>query len=216
MARTSKSTAKKKRARQASVKPRPTTKESAERHLSAPTAGLRRVRVGYKLSPDELQLELALADVTARGYDPESARLLIEYFANRLDEQNRRKPLSACEAGVLCDYTGHAFRLIHRGKKAGVALGIDPGPGARPEDNEARNLMFAASVVLLMREGETWEDAIGEIANRFFSDGSGETAVRDAYAKFHYSIEGIADEHIQTLAELTREDLDAMSDTPVK
>jgi len=49
-------------------------------------------------------------------------------------------------------------------------------------------LIAAAIVVLKMRSGAKWEDAIGDAANSLFDDGVGDKAVQAAYAKHHEAL----------------------------
>jgi hypothetical protein len=69
-------------------------------------------------------------------------------------------------------------------KSADVAFGLKRGRGEYPRKKSlTRDIVLAGCVTLRMKEGMTWQDAIGEVANCFFEDGTGDKAVKQAYSE---------------------------------
>lgn len=121
-------------------------------------------------------LENALVGVKY-GHDPIAARNLIEYFYERMSDgrgYNQR---------VLNEFISLAFtRIVEGDWTADQAFGLTLGRGRyERKDTSERDIACVAYVILLMRHGWTWLDAVGEAANQFFPDGRGEKAIQAAY-----------------------------------
>lgn len=146
-------------------------------------------------------LEGALAAIKY-SHDPEAAKNLIEYFHERMSEDFH------FDEQVLFEYIKHAFGLIvEKNRSADVAFGLKLARGEYPRPNTTeRDAIAVAYMVLLMRNGRTWQEAKGEAANLLFPDGQGEKAVEMAYIQ--------CKEYFETLP---NETLDAMlpDDTPI-
>lgn len=139
-------------------------------------------------------LEGALA-VVMHGHDPVAAQSLIEYF----HDQNLDP--AGPDSDILLAFVRHAFRRIVEDKKsADVAFGLSQGRGEyeRPF-NADRDVIAAAYVVLLMREGWTWLDAKGEAANLLFPDGRGGKAVEHAYENYKHALHGVPDQLLREM-----------------
>lgn len=121
--------------------------------------------------------------------DPEAGKFLIDYYHKRFSDIG----LEGCPTGsigVLCKFMQHVFeKMIVDKWKPEQAFGLKGRKGKYPRpDTKDRDYLIAANVILLMRKGQNWEDAIGNTANVFFDDFNGDKAVINAYAKNRYII----------------------------
>lgn len=128
-------------------------------------------------------------------FDPVAAKNLIEYFHDRIcdgEPFNER---------VLLEYVGHAFeQIIVHGKSADQAFGLRRSRGQRErEDHTERDIAGAACVVLLMRKGWRWADAIGEAANYLCEDGKGDKAIEHAYSVYREVLSLLADQKLEAM-----------------
>jgi hypothetical protein len=112
------------------------------------------------------------------GHDPVAAKNLIEYFYERIGNCGR------FNERVLLELLNHAFgKIIEEDASADQAFGLKLGRGKYPrEDKVIRDVMATAYMILLMRQGWTWEDAKGEAANLLCSSDAGDKAMEKAYA----------------------------------
>lgn len=137
----------------------------------------------------EADLNGALAFVL-HGHDPDAARNLIEYFHECIHE---REPYNE---GILLELLDHAFgKIVREGWSADHAFGLKLKRGKRQRpDTTERDVIAAAYMILLIRNGWTWLDAKGQAANLLFPDGRGEKAVEAAYALCKEEFEPMSDE----------------------
>ena len=93
--------------------------------------------------------------------------------------------ISQGAAGVLCEYMAHVFsKMIEDMWTADQAFGLKKRRGQYIRPNKSiRDYECAANMLLLMRHGTKYEDAVGDTANLYFKDGQGDRAVKDAYSK---------------------------------
>ncbi|MHB1214230.1 MAG: hypothetical protein ACYCY9_04495 [Thiobacillus sp.] len=133
--------------------------------------------------------------VVMHGQDPVAARNLIEYFHEHVLDPN------APDIDVLLAYIRHAFgRIVEDGKSADVAFGLTPGRGEyEREPHAGRDVAATAYVILLTRNGWTWLDAKGEVANLLFADGKGEGAVDKAYRIYGEALQHAPDPYLLDL-----------------
>lgn len=114
------------------------------------------------------------------GHDPVAARNLIECFHERMrDDQTY-------DERVLLEYVHHAFtKIVKENWTADQAFGLKLRRGHYERDDHLeRDIQATGYVILLMRKGWKWEDAIGEAANLLFPDDEGDKAVEAAYAEY--------------------------------
>lgn len=92
-------------------------------------------------------------------YDPELSLKVIELFHERMRDD---EPIHLDVLQVLMK---HVFAQIIDGKSADQAFGLKPIKGKynRP-DNTSRNMRAAAIVILQIRKGINWEDAVTDAA----------------------------------------------------
>lgn len=133
-------------------------------------------------------LEDALAAIMY-DFDSLAARNLIEYFYDRLSEGE------GVNEKVLHKFLVHAFgKIVNDDASADVALGLKLARGKYPRRHTIeRDVMAAAFMVLLIRQGRTWQFAKGEAANSLFPDGKGEKAIEAAYVKYREVFETLPD-----------------------
>lgn len=130
---------------------------------------------------DELMSALEAAK---SGHSPESARALMAEMLRQL--QAGSKTIGP----YVENWAIYAFtKVLEEGWKADQAFGLLARPGKRERpDTHDRDLIATAMVILAMRSGITWQEAIGDAANRLFEDGTGDKAVQAAYAKHHQTL----------------------------
>lgn len=133
-------------------------------------------------------LNAALASIK-NGHDPEAARNLQEYFHECMSSGY------PYDRDVLHEYMTLVFARIVEDKRTGCqAFGLKLWRGGYDrEDTTERDVTAAACVVLLMRKGVLWQDAIGDAANLMFPDGEGEKAIKVAHAQYKSEIEHYPD-----------------------
>lgn len=132
-------------------------------------------------SHDEL---LSALEAAKSGHSPESARALMAEMLRQL------KSGSKTIGPYVENWAIHAFtKILEENWKADQAFGLlaRQGQHERPDTHD-RDLIATATVILEMRSGMTWREAIGDAANRLFEDGSGDKAVEAAYAKHHQTL----------------------------
>lgn len=133
-------------------------------------------------------LKAALASIK-NGFDPEAAQNLIEYFHERM---SRGYPY---DEEILHELMALVFARMVEDKRTGSqAFGLKLWRGGYDrEETTERDVTAAACVVLLMRKGVLWQDAIGDAANLLFPDGEGEKAIKLAHAQYKSEIEHYPD-----------------------
>lgn len=143
-------------------------------------------------SHDEL---LSALEAAKSGHDPDSARALMAEMLRQL--QAGSKTIGP----YVENWVIHAFtKILEEDWKADQAFGLlaRKGKYERPDTHD-RDLIAAALVVLEMKSGTTWEEAVGEAANKLFEDGSGDKAVQAAYAKHHETLSLLPTETLASL-----------------
>ena len=79
---------------------------------------------------------------------------------------------------------------MEEGLSPEVAFGLKAIRGKYKRfDTHDRDLIAAAIVILAMRLGTKWKDAVGEAANKLFEDGRGDRAVQEAYKKHRETLQ---------------------------
>lgn len=129
------------------------------------------------------------------SYEPEAAKNLIEYFHERFSNQERY------DQDALLAFIKMAFqRIVDDGWSADHAFGLKLKRGhyQRPDTTE-RDVMAAAFVVLRMRQGRLWSDAVGEAANLLMPDGEGDKAIESAYTQYREGLSILPDEFLASL-----------------
>ena len=116
--------------------------------------------------------------------DLKAGKFLIDYYHKRFTDIG----LEGCpegSIGVLCKFMQHVFeKMIVDKWKPEQAFGLKRRKGKYPRpDLTDRDYLIAANVILLMRKGQDWSDAIGDTANLFIDDSKGDRAVMKAYSK---------------------------------
>ncbi|MDR3428218.1 hypothetical protein [Silvimonas sp.] len=130
------------------------------------------------MTPKEL---LTLIEFLKVDHNPDIALKVIQHFHDRMQADE----LLPDEKDLLCMWMQHVFPQVLAKKNANVAFGLEIGQGEHSRtDTTARDQTAAACVVLLMRRGKRWQEAIGDAANLLFRDGEGGKAVERAYAKY--------------------------------
>ena len=129
------------------------------------------------------------------SHNPVAAKNLIEYFHERLSNE-----LHYNEA-VLLAFIKLAFRRIAEdGWSADHAFGLKLKRGHQQRgDTTERDVMAAAFVILRMRQGWRWSDAVGGAANLLMPDGRGEDAIKTAYANYREALSLFPDETLGSL-----------------
>lgn len=109
---------------------------------------------------------------------------------------------------TFLDFIKRAFGRYMEGKSLNAAFGLTPGRGeSHRDDNTLRNMGIAAFVILRMRNGTKWQDAIGDAANKFFPDGEGTRACESAHAEYKELFISFTNDSLQTLARSNDSDL---------
>ena len=113
------------------------------------------------------------------SYDPVAAENLIEYFHERFSNE------MPYNQDVLLAFVKMAFRrIVDDELRIDIAFGLAQQKGKhRRDDTTERDVMAAAFVILRMRRGAKWSDAVGEAANLLMPDGTGDRALQMAYAR---------------------------------
>lgn len=123
-------------------------------------------------------------DPVKYGIDPDGAKNLIRYFHYMLASEHlfERVQLNPVERAFL-DFVGHAFeRMTKDGESPQVAFGLQYGKGKYKRGDKAdRDFVAVVHVILLMRNGRTWINAITEAAGQWFSDDKGEKTIEAAF-----------------------------------
>lgn len=112
---------------------------------------------------------------------PDIARIVMWDFHKKMQNDE----LLPYEKDLLCLFMKHVFsEILVNNKSPKSALGLTSIQGGLRTDNMARDYRAAACITLLKRQGQTWQNAVGDAANLFFPDGEGTRAVEDAYSKY--------------------------------
>lgn len=150
-------------------------------------------------SHDELMSALEAAKT---GTAPDVALALMREILTRLDKGDRS--ILPC----LENWVAFCFRrILNENVRAGQAFGIEPERGKyEREDTFARNIMAVAFYILARRSGKNRTEAIGDAANRFFPDGTGEKAIEEALSQPKESVTSL----YKTLDLLPSESLQTM------
>lgn len=139
------------------------------------------LRIGASPFPDSLSNDeiLSLLEAAKTSNEPESARALMSVMLRQLRAGNRSI------SPYVDNWIIYAFgQILEEGRSADEAFGLKGirGKHKRPDTHD-RDLIAAAIVILAMRSGTKWEDAVGDAANKLFEDGRGDKAVQAAYTK---------------------------------
>ncbi|MHB1374773.1 MAG: hypothetical protein ACYC5W_17815 [Thauera sp.] len=124
------------------------------------------------------------------SYDPVAAENLIEYFHERFSNE------MPYNQDVLLAFVKMAFRrIVDDELRIDIAFGLAQQKGKhRRDDTTERDVMAAAFVILRMRRGAKWSDAVGEAANLLMPDGTGDRALQMAYARYKECFSSLPDE----------------------
>ncbi|HRQ35479.1 MAG TPA: hypothetical protein PK361_07700 [Chiayiivirga sp.] len=124
------------------------------------------------------------------SYDPVAAENLIEYFHERFSNE------MPYNQDVLLAFVKMAFRrIVDDELRIDIAFGLAQQKGKhRRDDTTERDVMAAAFVILGMRRGAKWSDAVGEAANLLMPDGTGDRALQMAYARYKECFSSLPDE----------------------
>jgi len=142
----------------------------------------------------------------AHGHDSVAADSLIRYFhfAFKSGELFSDCAALGSQERKLIEYLEYAFDRyveVKSVKSLDAAFGLKKAVGQRDAtDHTMRNIGIAAFVVLRMRDDRKWQDAIGDAANAFFPDGTGQSACEDAYAEFKDSLQCFPSETLNLLS----------------
>lgn len=118
-------------------------------------------------------------------FDPDLARKVIELFHERMRDDEYVDP------DLLYAFMKPVFALIMEGRSVDQAFGLKLIKGKfEREDNYMRDLSAAAVVVLLMRKGVKWEDAINDASEYL---GIGDRIIMRAYSHYKEEFEWIPD-----------------------
>jgi len=152
-----------------------------------------------RVSDSELNGMLAVAK---HGHDPITVKRLMAQLLARMDDGIESED-NRFARRVLLEYIQHAFQLIlEEGASADQALGLVRRRGKYiREETAERDIQAASLVVLAMRSGKTWLDAVGDAANLLFPDGKGERAVQTAYSKYKAMLQDAPDSFLTDLSE---------------
>jgi len=126
------------------------------------------------------------------NFDPELSKKVIELFHERMRDEIDFDP------ALLHSLMQHVFAQILQGHSADQALGLKAIKGKynRP-DNTERNLRAACIVILQMRNGISWEDAVSDAAEHLsISD----RTVERAYKTYREGVETLPDDPLRVLA----------------
>jgi hypothetical protein len=119
---------------------------------------------------------LNIIESLKHNFDADLSYKVIELFHERMQDDEH------IDSGALYALMKHVFAQIIEGQSADQAFGLKVirGKYNRP-DNTSRDICAAAIVVLQMRKGVSWEDAVTDAAGHMaISDRSVERAY-DAY-----------------------------------
>ena len=95
----------------------------------------------------------------------------------------------------------HAFgKIIEDGYSPDQAFGLKAVRGVheRPDTHD-RDIVATAMVILAMRAGENWENAIWKAATALFDHGRGDSAVKTAYTKYKDALNLLPDASLTAL-----------------
>ena len=131
----------------------------------------------------------ALNAVT-HAHDKVAAENLIEYFHERFSNE------MPYNNEVLLSFVKLAFkRIADDGWSADHAFGLKLKRGLYlRDDTTERDVRATAFVILRVRQGWRWSDAVGGAANLLMPDGRGEDAIRTAYAKYRDTLSLLPDD----------------------
>ena len=116
---------------------------------------------------------------------PGLAKKLIGYFHERMQEDEY------VDSDLLYEFMKPVFASIMQGNTADQAFGLKLIKGKyEREGNYMRDLSAAAVVVLLMRKGVKWEDAINDASEYL---GIGDRIIMRAYSHYKEEFEWIPD-----------------------
>ncbi len=151
--------------------------------------------------PNNAELWGALTTIQ-HGFDPDVALRVARYFFQRLEDDlnfNER---------AFSRYIWHALGLIVAGHSANAAFGFSRKRKRPVAHDIDRQMALAASVILCMKNAPEsvtgrWEHAIGETANLFFKDGTGDRAIAAAYARYKkvFSHFNFTDDELQEIVD---------------
>jgi hypothetical protein len=154
---------------------------------------------------DALAMELASIE---SGHDPVAADSLIRFFHSEMQSGNLFANGIGPKEKTFLRFIEIAFkRYVDPEKKSmkslDTAFGLTrpKGRSADGDDLPLRNIGIAAYIVLRMRNDVLWLDAIGDAANTFFPDGSGQSACEAAYAEFKDVLRTFPTKHLEILSD---------------
>ncbi len=126
------------------------------------------------------------------NFDPVLSLKVIELFHERMQDDEH------VDLGSLYLLMKHVFAQIMEGRSADQAFGLKAIKGKynRP-DTMARDVRASAMVMLQMRRGVTWEDAVTDAAEQM---GIGNRTVQRVFATHRIGLEWFPDEVLIELA----------------
>lgn len=138
------------------------------------------------VSRDDLEHALA---IIKHSYEPDNSLNLIEYFHERMSNG------FTYEKDILQELIELVFARIIAGDTADQAFGFKQKRGKyQRKCTVERDTQATACMVLMIRKGCLWLDAIGYAANLLFPDGKGGKAVERAYEYYHEEFEEYSNE----------------------
>ena len=135
---------------------------------------------------------VAIIEYVKVNFDPALSRKIVELFHERMQDGE------AIDTGALCLFMKHVFSQIISGRSADQAFGLKQIKGRykRP-DTEERDMQATAVVILHMRQGASWEDAVFKAVEQLEL---GERIVQRAYEFYSETFWCLTDETLLTLA----------------
>jgi len=127
------------------------------------------------------------------NFDPELAKKVIELFHERMRDEIDFDP------ALLHSLMQHVFAQILEGHSADQAFGLKAIKGKynRP-NNEERDMRAACIVILQIRNGTSWENAVTDAAEHLLI--SDQTVAR-AYKTYRYVLDMLPSEHLESLVD---------------
>ena len=131
-------------------------------------------------------------EILKHHFDPALSRNVIELFHERMQDDEHVDP------DVLYALMKHVFALIMEGKSADQAFGLKRTKGGyKREDTYERDLHAAAIVVLNLRKGFKWLDAVADAAVHLSIS---ESTVKRACADFREGLDYLPDDILMQIS----------------
>ncbi|MCQ4285940.1 hypothetical protein NA647_00620 [Pseudomonas stutzeri] len=136
---------------------------------------------------------LTTIDILKHHFDPALSRKVIELFHERMQDDEHVDP------DALYALMKHVFALIMEGKNADQAFGLTRTRGGyKREDTYERDLHAAAIVVLNLRKGSKWLDAVADAAVQL---NISESTVKRACDDFREGLEYLPDDVLMQISD---------------